>query len=296
MPDTVPSTLPALLHDAQAHFPPIFAEFLAHQNHLDERLIAAIAYAMQNGGKRVRPALAWGACMAAGGSWGDADSAAIAVECIHGYSLVHDDLPCMDDDDLRRGQPTCHRQFDEATALLAGDALQALAFRSLAASPRSAAVRAAQTARLAEAAFDMVVGQQLDLAAEGRRLALEPLENVHRHKTGALIRSAVALGALAAGADPHTLDALDRYADRLGLAFQVHDDVLDVIGDTAVLGKQAGADQALEKSTYPALLGLDAARALAQTLTDGALDALSSLGSEADPLRDLARFLMARDH
>lgn len=296
MPDPVTTAMPALLHDAQAHFPPIFAGFLAQQNHLDRRLIDAIAYAMQNGGKRVRPALAWGACLAAGGSWGDADSAAIAVECIHGYSLVHDDLPCMDDDDLRRGQPTCHRQFDEATALLAGDALQALAFRSLATSPRSATVRAAQTARLAEAAFDMVVGQQLDLAAEGRRLTLEPLETVHRNKTGALIRSAVALGALAAGADQATLDALDRYADRLGLAFQVHDDVLDVIGDTAVLGKQAGADQALEKSTYPALLGLEAAQALAKSLNEEALAALAPLGSEANPLRELARFLMARDH
>lgn len=286
----------ALLVAAQSRMPSLLAAFLDTRPPLASRLFGAMRYAVMNGGKRVRPALAFGAAQAVGADPGVAGPAAIAVELIHCYSLIHDDLPCMDDDDLRRGQPTCHRQFDEATALLAGDALQALAFRSLAASPRSAAVRAAQTARLAEAAFDMVVGQQLDLAAEGRRLALEPLENVHRHKTGALIRSAVALGALAAGADPHTLDALDRYADRLGLAFQVHDDVLDVIGDTAVLGKQAGADQALEKSTYPALLGLDAARALAQTLTDGALDALSSLGSEADPLRDLARFLMARDH
>jgi len=295
-PDSVDTGLPALLHDAREHFPVIFADFLARQSHLDRRLTDAIAYAMQNGGKRVRPALAWGACVAAGGRWGDADSAAIAVECIHGYSLVHDDLPCMDDDDLRRGQPTCHRQFDEATALLAGDALQAMAFRSLAASARSAEVRAAQTARLAEAAFDMVVGQRLDLDAEGRRLALEPLETVHRNKTGALIRAAVALGALAGGAGQAVLDALDHYADRLGLAFQVHDDVLDVIGDTAVLGKRSGADIALEKSTYPALLGLDAAQALARNLTDQALAALAPLGSEADPLRELARFLMARDH
>ncbi|MEL0028247.1 MAG: farnesyl diphosphate synthase [Perlucidibaca sp.] len=274
----------------------MFSEFLARQNPLDQRLTAAIAYAMQNGGKRVRPALVWGGCLAAGGSWGDADSAAIAIECIHGYSLVHDDLPCMDDDDLRRGQPTCHRQFDEATALLAGDALQVLAFRSIAGSARSAPVRAAQGARLAEAAFDMVVGQRLDLAAEGCRLDLEPLETVHRHKTGALIRAAVTLGALAGGADQAMLDALDRYADRLGLAFQVHDDVLDVIGDTAVLGKQAGADIALDKSTYPALLGLEAAQKLARELNEQALAALAHLGSEADPLRELARFLMSRDH
>lgn len=290
------SSLPALLHASQTRFPQCFADFLVGQNRLDARLIEAIAYAMQNGGKRARPALAWGACLAAGGSWTMADSAALAVECIHGYSLVHDDLPCMDDDDLRRGQPTCHRQFDEATALLAGDALQALAFRALSGSSLPAATRAAQTAVLASAAFDMVVGQQLDLAAEGQHLALQPLEQVHRHKTGALIRSAVALGALAAQAAPEQLAALDRYADRLGLAFQVHDDVLDVIGDTAVLGKQAGADQLHEKSTYPALLGLEAAQALARQLTDEALDALAPLGSPAEPLRELARFLLARDH
>lgn len=288
--------MPALLQAARTRFPALFADFLARQNGLDQRLIDAAAYAMQNGGKRVRPALAWGACLAVGGRQEDADGAAIAVECIHGYSLVHDDLPCMDDDDLRRGQPTCHRRFDEATALLAGDALQSLAFISLAGGALPAAVRATQTARLAAAAFDMVVGQRLDLSAEGRQLALEPLEAVHRHKTGALIRAAVALGALAGGADTARLAALDRYADRIGLAFQVHDDVLDVIGDTTVLGKRAGADQELEKSTYPALLGLEAAQQLARNLTDEALAALEPLGADADPLRELARFLLARDH
>lgn len=290
------TVLPALLRASQARFTDQFGLFLAQQNALDERLIAAIHYAMQNGGKRVRPALAWGACLAVGGDWPQADSAALAVECIHGYSLVHDDLPCMDDDDLRRGQPTCHRQFDEATALLAGDALQALAFRALANTELSAHTKAAQTALLATAAFDMVVGQQLDLAAEGQHLALQPLETVHRHKTGALIRSAVALGAHAGQANAEQLAALDRYADRLGLAFQVHDDILDVIGDTAVLGKTAGADQRHEKSTYPALLGLDAAQTLATQLTQEALDALLPLGVSANPLRELARFLLARDH
>lgn len=288
--------IPALLRASQARFSEQFSQFLITQNALDARLIQAIDYAMQNGGKRVRPALAWGACLAVGGDWQTADSAALAVECIHGYSLVHDDLPCMDDDDLRRGQPTCHRQFDEATALLAGDALQALAFRALAQGSLDASGKAAQMSALAQAAFDMVVGQQLDLAAEGQHLALEPLEMVHRHKTGALIRSAVQLGALAAQATPEQLAALDRYADRLGLAFQVHDDVLDVIGDTAVLGKQAGADQRHDKSTYPALLGLDAAQSLAAQLTQEALDALLPLGVTANPLRELARFLLARDH
>lgn len=293
---TAAPALPRLLQETRDRFPALLAGFLAGQNSLDARLAEAIAYAMQNGGKRARPALAWGACLAVGGTWSAADSAALAVECIHGYSLVHDDLPCMDDDDLRRGQPTCHRRFDEATALLAGDALQALAFRSLAGSALADGIKARQVARLAEAAFDMVVGQRLDLAAEGRALALAPLEAVHRHKTGALIRAAVALGALAGGADAAQAEALDRYADRLGLAFQVHDDVLDVIGDTAVLGKQAGADQALAKSTYPALLGLAAARDLAARLTGEALAALDPLGPAAAPLRELAGFLLARDH
>lgn len=290
------SALPGLLETAQQRFPDAFTRLLAQCPRHDARLIEAIAYAMQNGGKRVRPALVWGACAAVGGEPAEADAAALAVECIHGYSLVHDDLPCMDDDDLRRGQPTCHRRFDEATALLAGDALQALAFRSLAGSGLPPAVIAAQTARLADAAFDMVVGQRLDLDAEGRHLALAPLETVHRHKTGALIRAAVALGALAGGATQDRLAALDTYADRLGLAFQVHDDVLDVVGDTVVLGKQAGADIALDKSTYPALLGLEAARAMAARLTDEALAALAPLGDGAEPLRELARFLLARDH
>lgn len=290
------TTLPELLLTAQQHFPDAFARLLASCPRHDARLIDAMAYAMQNGGKRVRPALAWGACQAVGESADRATSAALAVECIHGYSLVHDDLPCMDDDDLRRGLPTCHRRFDEATALLAGDALQALAFRALAGSGLPPAVIAAQTARLAEAAVDMVVGQRLDLAAEGGHLAVGPLETVHRHKTGALIRAATALGALAGGADAAQQAALDRYADRLGLAFQVHDDVLDVIGDTATLGKQAGADHAHNKSTYPALLGLAEAQALAARLTDEALAALDPLGAPADPLRTLARFLLARDH
>ena len=269
--------------------------FIAPHSDL-QPLYAAMRYSVINGGKRIRPLLVYAACEAFGGSQEQADAAACAVELIHAYSLVHDDLPCMDDDDLRRGQPTCHRQFDEATALLAGDALQALAFRALSGSSLSPATQAAQTAALASAAFDMVIGQQLDLAAEGRHLDLAPLENVHRHKTGALIRSAVAMGALAAQATPEQLAALDRYADRLGLAFQVHDDVLDVIGDTAVLGKQAGADQLHDKSTYPALLGLEAAQALALQLTEEALAALAPLGVNANPLRELARFLLARDH
>ena len=288
--------LPSLLQHSRERFEPLCAQALATRNSLDPRLIAAMRYAMQNGGKRVRPALAWGACLAVGGDWSQADAAALAVECIHGYSLVHDDLPCMDDDDLRRGQPTCHRQFDEATALLAGDALQAMAFQLLGESVVPAEVRGAQLATLAQAAFDMVVGQRLDLSAEGRQIDRDALEQIHAHKTGALIRAAVALGALAGGADASQRKALDDYARHLGLAFQVRDDILDVIGDTAVLGKQAGADQALEKSTYPALLGLEAAQALAGSLHEQAVAALAGLGSAAAPLHELAHFLLQRDH
>ncbi len=287
---------PELLAATQARMPGALAAFLARQNPLAERLSAAMRHAVMNGGKRVRPALVLGAAEAAGATVAAALPAALAVELIHCYSLVHDDLPCMDDDDLRRGQPTCHKAFDEATALLAGDTLQALAFLSLTDSPLPPAVQAAQLARLAHAAADMAVGQALDLAGEGQALDLAALETVHRHKTGALIRASVALGAMAADADAATLAALDTYADRLGLAFQVHDDVLDVIGDTARIGKTAGKDVAVAKSTYPALLGLPAAQALAVRLHDEAVDALAPLGAAADPLRRLADFLVDRDH
>lgn len=286
----------SLLALAQSRLPAALDTFLARQAGIAGRLDAAVRYTATNGGKRVRPALVYGAAMALGAAPDQADAAALAVELIHCYSLVHDDLPSMDDDDLRRGQPTCHKAFDEATALLAGDALQSLAFLALAESPLPAPRIADQLAVLSRAAFDMAAGQALDIAAEGRTLDLAELEQVHRHKTGALIRAAVALGASAAGADAGQRQALDRYADRLGLAFQVHDDVLDVVGETARIGKTAGSDQARAKSTYPALLGLEAAQALAVRLHDEAIAALAPLGDAAAPLRALADFLVARDH
>lgn len=299
---TSPALMPELLSLTQSRFRPLLVAFLAAHSGPDSTLNAAIIYAMANGGKRVRPALAWGACFAVGGSWHAADSAALAVECIHGYSLVHDDLPCMDDDDLRRGQPTCHRQFDEATALLAGDALQALAFCALSDTglPANAGAPAVlisqQTQALSAAARDMVYGQRLDLAAEGHAISADELSQIHRYKTGALIRAAVRLGALAGGATDDQFDTLDIYADALGLAFQVHDDVLDVIGDTTTLGKQSGADAAHQKATYPALLGVAQAQQLASDLTTQALSALTPLGEAAEPLRALAQYLLARDH
>lgn len=288
--------VPSLLRMAQAGMPGLLGDFLEGCNPLAGRLSSAMRYAVMNGGKRVRPALAFGAAQAVGADAGCARSAAIAVELVHCYSLVHDDLPCMDDDDLRRGVPTCHKAFDEATALLAGDTLQALAFKVLAEGGLVPVATLEQLRVLAAAAADMAVGQALDLAGEGQVLDLPALERIHRHKTGALIRASVALGAIAGGADQGARDALDTFADRLGLAFQVHDDVLDVIGDEQRIGKTTGADAALNKSTYPALLGLAEARALAARLHDEAVAALVPLGEAAAPLRELAGFLVARDH
>jgi len=293
---TVSSESAQVLVSAQTRVLAGLERALGGQHTLAPTLFAAMRYAVLNGGKRVRPALAYSAALSCGGDMAVADAAAVAVELIHCYSLVHDDLPCMDDDDLRRGVPTCHKQFDEATALLAGDALQSLAFSVLSESELPVEIVARQVVVLAHASVDMVIGQTLDLDGEGKRLDLPALEAIHRHKTGALIRAAVALGALAAGATPAQRTALDTYASKLGLAFQVQDDVLDVIGDTGKIGKRAGADAARDKATYPALLGLAGAQRLAVQLHDDALAALQPLGVKALPLRQLAGFLVSRDH
>ncbi|MBV7561414.1 (2E,6E)-farnesyl diphosphate synthase [Pseudomonas sp. sia0905] len=265
-----------------------------------ERLYAAMRYSVFNGGKRVRPLLAYAACEALGGAPTQADGAACAVELIHAYSLVHDDLPAMDDDDLRRGQPTTHIAFDEATAILAGDGLQSLAFDVLANTrhnPHSAEIRLSMFQALAQAAgpAGMVGGQAIDLGSVGQQLQQPALEVMHRHKTGALIEAAVRLGALASGrADEQALTALSTYARAVGLAFQVQDDILDVESDTATLGKTQGKDQANDKPTYPALLGMAAAKAYALELRDQALQALQPFDEAAEPLRELARYIVER--
>ncbi|MAC98963.1 geranyl transferase [Pseudomonas abyssi] len=263
-----------------------------------ERLYSAMRYSVVNGGKRVRPLLAYASCEALGGQPQQADPAAAAVELIHAYSLIHDDLPAMDDDDLRRGQPTCHRAFDEATAILAGDALQAMAFELLAgAGDWQPATRLQMVQLLGRAAGPqgMVGGQAIDLGAVGEQLDLATLESMHRHKTGALIRAAVQLGALASEqVDDEQLAALGQYADSIGLAFQVQDDILDIESDTSVLGKQQGADVARDKPTYPALLGLDGAHRLADQLRDQALGALTGFGPAAQRLRQLADYIVQR--
>jgi geranylgeranyl diphosphate synthase type II len=265
-----------------------------------DRLYDAMRYSVMNGGKRVRPLLAYAACEALGGVAEDANGAACAVELIHAYSLVHDDLPAMDDDDLRRGQPTTHKAFDEACAILAGDGLQSLAFTALldpTLTSRDAETRLSMVRALAQAAgpAGMVGGQAIDLGSVGLKLDQTALEYMHRHKTGALIEASVRLGALASGrADQNQLDALQIYARAVGLAFQVQDDILDVESDTATLGKRQGADIARDKPTYPALLGLDAAKAYALELRDQALEALSAFDDAAEPLRELARYIVNR--
>lgn len=273
--------------------------FVAPQPDL-QRLYHAMRYSVTNGGKRVRPLLAYAACEALGGNVEHANGAACAVELIHAYSLVHDDLPAMDDDDLRRGKPTTHKAFDEAAAILAGDGLQTLAFEVLSSAelnPLSAELRLEMIATLARASgpAGMVGGQAIDLGSVGQALGQAALENMHRHKTGALIEASVALGALASGnAEPKVLTALQRYAQAIGLAFQVQDDILDIESDTSTLGKTQGKDQANDKPTYPALLGLPNAKAYALELRDHALAALEDLGAAAEPLRMLARYIVER--
>ena len=268
---------------------------------LAPRLMEAMGYATFNGGKRVRPLLAYAAANAVGGQPDWVDDIAAALEMVHSYSLVHDDLPAMDDDDLRRGKPTCHIAFDEATAILAGDALQCLAFEVLSQSqpPLSDSVRLTLIQILAQASGTqgMAGGQALDLAAEGQQLYLSELETIHRHKTGCLIRASVKMGALShPTVTDHQLESLDQYAQAIGLCFQVQDDILDVIGSTALLGKNKGADQAMEKATYPALLGLDQAINFAMELCAKAILALSDFGAEADPLRALANYIVSRSN
>ena len=264
------------------------------------RLYEAMRYSVMNGGKRVRPLLAYAACEALGGVPEQANGAACAVELIHAYSLVHDDLPAMDDDDLRRGQPTTHKAFDEACAILAGDGLQSLAFHALldpGLSPQSDAIRMAmvQTLALAAGPAGMVGGQAIDLGSVGLKLDQTALEFMHRHKTGALIEASVRVGALASSrAGDDQLKALQQYAQAIGLAFQVQDDILDVESDTETLGKRQGADIARDKPTYPALLGLEAAKAYALELRDVALDALRPFDAAAEPLRALARYIVER--
>lgn len=262
------------------------------------KLRTAMRYSLFNGGKRVRPTLAYAAALAIDPDINLAiiDPIAAALECLHSYSLVHDDLPAMDDDDLRRGKPTCHIAFNEATAILAGDGLQTLAFDVLTQSDLPSQIQIQLIRQLTRGAGidGMVLGQAIDLAAVDHRLDLAQLETMHRYKTGALIRASVAMGAIGAGANREQLLALDDYAAAIGLAFQVQDDILDVTSDTTTLGKQQGADIARNKPTYVSLLGLDAAKAKADELHRQALGALDKFDASATLLRQLASYIVER--
>lgn len=261
-------------------------------------LIAAMEHSLLGGGKRLRPCLAYAAAAAAGAPSAATDQVAVAVELLHTYSLIHDDLPAMDDDDLRRGRPTCHRVFGEAMAILAGDALQALAFAQLSAIdslPASTTLRLIQRLARAAGAQGMVLGQAMDLQATGKRLGRHTLEIMHRRKTGDLIAASVVMGAISAGTeDTALLAALDDYGHQLGLAFQVRDDLLDAEETTATLGKHSGADQRLHKATFVTLLGPDEARASLRELHARSLAAIAHLDARAEPLRQLADYAVVR--
>jgi farnesyl diphosphate synthase len=290
---------PAALTDFSARADTMLSRVLPPENQAPEVLHRAMRYAVLGGGKRLRPVLVYATGSALGASLDRLDASAAAVEIIHAYSLVHDDLPAMDDDAMRRGRPTCHVAFGEAMAILAGDALQALAFEVLAGDRDVDAgihVEMLRTLGAACGSHGMAGGQALDLAAVGKRLTPQELERMHVHKTGALIRASVRLVALAAGCrDPTLLDALERYGHAVGLAFQIRDDILDVEGDSTIIGKTAGKDAANDKPTYPAILGMDETRAQLQRFTDEAIAAVQPLGERAMSLIDIARYVAERE-
>jgi farnesyl diphosphate synthase len=284
----------------QARMEVVLQRFLPTSETVPERLHWAMRYAVLGGGKRARPLLAFAAGELAGADPARVEIVAAAVELIHAYSLVHDDMPCMDNDVLRRGKPACHVEFDEATALLVGDALQPLAFQILAehvlADRPDTQIEMLKMLATASGSRGMAGGQALDLACVGKTLSLPELEFMHIHKTGALIRAAVVLGARCGNGslDAKQLDRLEHYAKTVGLAFQVVDDVLDCDANTATLGKTAGKDAAQEKPTYVSILGLERARALADELRTEAHAALATFGATAVRLHDLADFIVLR--
>jgi len=267
------------------------AVYVEGWENVPDSLLEAIRYSLFAGGKRLRPALALGAAEIVAGEDHAALPVACALEMIHTYSLIHDDLPAMDDDDLRRGKPTCHKAFGEASAILAGDGLLTMAFDAAADTGSAEIVR--EIARAAGVG-GMVGGQQADLEGEGKQLALEALQRIHRAKTGALICAATRCGALAGGGTEVAVEALTAYGQHLGLAFQITDDILDVTGSEAVIGKPVGSDASRDKSTYPALLGLEESRRLASEAVDAAVESLADFGEAADTFRNLARYILDR--
>jgi geranylgeranyl diphosphate synthase type II len=275
--------------------------WLPGEKHLPYSLHQAMRYSVFAGGKRLRPILMVAASEAVGGSAGQVLHAACAMEMIHTYSLIHDDLPAMDNDDFRRGRPTNHKVFGEAVAILAGDALLTEAFRLLAdaeanrSTPPETVLRVIELVARYAGSQGMVGGQVVDMESEGQEVDFPTLEYIHTHKTGGLILASVQVGALLGGGDEKQFAALSRFGGAAGLAFQIADDILDVVGDQAELGKNVGSDQARGKATYPALLGLAEARQRAKELCDIAVEALTPLGAAADPLQTLARYIVERN-
>lgn len=267
---------------------------------VSSRIAEAMSYSLMAGGKRLRPILCMAAAEAVGAEAEQTLPVACALEMIHTYSLIHDDLPAMDDDNLRRGRPTCHVAFDEATAILAGDALLTLAFEIVAAEGRKDEAGAVRYHRLIETIAaaagcrGMIAGQMEDIAAEGVPLSLEALNEMYRLKTGALLEASVCAGALVAGADRARTEALVRYAKNIGLAFQIIDDILNVKGDPNVTGKASGTDAVRQKTTYPALLGTDRSFETAERLVQAALHAIGDFDDKAAPLRAVAEYIIAR--
>ena len=277
-------------------------KYLPGEDPPEHNLAEAIRYSVIGGGKRIRPAMVYAAGEAMGVSTDLLDIPACAVEMIHAYSLIHDDLPAMDDDDLRRGRPTCHKAFDEATAMLAGDALQALAYEILAKDDHKELTpehRIAMLSLLTEAsgAHGMAGGQAVDLASVGKQLTLQQLEHMHQLKTGALIRASILLGGMCKqDISEDELSMLSDYAHCIGLSFQIQDDILDVIGDTETLGKPQGSDQEQEKPTFPAILGLEESRQRAIQQHELALKILEPLDEKADSLRQLSAYIVERQY
>lgn len=265
-----------------------------------KQLHNAMRYSLFNGGKRIRPMLAYASAQLVGDINELTDASAAAVESIHAYSLIHDDLPAMDDDNLRRGKPTCHIQFNEATAILAGDALQTFAFE-LISQPRlkneTEQLKLIQELVHASGRHGMITGQMIDLSSENKNISLAELELMHLHKTGALIKASVRMGALSTGqVDVEVLAKIDAYAHAIGLAFQVQDDIIDLTSDTQTLGKTQFSDAEANKATYPKLLGLEGAKALVIRLHEQALSQLSEFGEKSQPLTELANYIIDRNH
>jgi geranylgeranyl pyrophosphate synthase len=297
-----PKTFDNLLKEYKQRVDQAMDRWLPPENLNPSVLHQAMRYSVLGSGKRVRPALVYATATALDIPLQRVDGIAAAIELIHAYSLIHDDLPAMDDDDLRRGRPTCHKQFDEATAILAGDALQALSFYILSHDPdmtnnSARRLRMIETLSLYSGSRGMAGGQAIDLASVGQRLDLAELETMHIHKTGALIRTCIQLAALSADhVDDDAFHALDSYAKKIGLSFQIQDDILDVIGDTETLGKPQGSDAEQDKPTFPSIIGLEAAREKADDLHQRAIEAIKDFPASADVLRHISYWFVHREH